>query len=1102
MNTSASDIAAPEASFFVLRTPLLAFDELIAWGADLRSPAALHDPAALESALEHDVRVLRARLHERMSRPEVREALFLASPELLERYDDTDSEEPESSAGRNGDRRPHEDKRWRVDLAAARYFIRMCGRATPFGLFAGCTVGPIGERTVLSIRERATHRRHTRLDCDYVFSLVDRLEQLPEVRDALRYRPNSSLYRVAGSFRYAETRMNGPRRTHYLVAVTSTDYLEATLDRAQDATSSELAQALVDRDPEVALEEAEEFVRELIENQILVSDLAPAVTGPEPLDGLIERLGDLPAASGTVPRLIECRNLLADLDRAGVGNDPSRYRAVPRALESLHQPVHAPKSLTQVDLITSGDAIALGPEPIQEILRGVRALRLLFAREGGSILEEFRNAFLTRYETRQVPLVEVLDEDIGLEFHMAGRSSGRAPLLDGLGFPSSDPEKNAWTPSQQLLYRKLTEAATERCAEVVLEPDELQALGPGDRLPLPRAFAVQATLCAESAEAIDRGEFRVVMTNAVGPSGALFLGRFCHGDPDLRREVERHLRAEERHAPDALFAEIVHLPEGRVGNITARPVMREWEIPYLGRSAAPRDRQIPITDLMLSLEQERLVLRSHSLGREVIPRLTNAHNYGPDSLPIYRFLAALQQQNLSPWLMWRWGPLASAEFLPRVRFGRTILAPARWRLTKEWLEETRAVRGAERYRRAQQWREQHRAPRWVIVADNDNRLPIDLDNPIGVEVMVDLAHRSANIGVEEMLPAPDDLPARGPEGRYVHEILVPFVQPVASIATPSAAARAPVTLARTFTPGSEWLYLKLYASAGHSDVLLREIIGPVAREAVAAGAADRWFFIRYADPDRHLRLRLHGTPERLNQVVLPALLRAADRARAGGLLWRVQLDTYEREIERYGGDQGMPLAERLFWADSEAVLDLLPGLSGDATADLRGWLAMVGTDRLLQDFGLSTEAKASVTAALRESLGLGIQVNKEVRVRIGNKFRSERATLAGWLEPGGPMLEPWAAAAFERRSQRLAPVVDDLRRQSRGGALSIDPSFLISSYVHMYLNRLFRSEQQRQEYVVYEYLERFYGSILARARAAPRSEPDRREPALVSEPRT
>src|SRR5262249_56976435 len=98
--------------------------------------------------------------------------------------------------------------------------------------------------------------------------------------------------------------------------------------------------------------------------------------------------------------------------------------------------------------------------------------------------------------------------------------------------------------------------------------DELAAPAPAA---VPDAFAVFATIGARSAEAIRRGDFRLLLTGVAGPSGARLLGRFCHADPALRRFVETHLRAEESLHPKAIFAEIVHLPEGRMGNILARP---------------------------------------------------------------------------------------------------------------------------------------------------------------------------------------------------------------------------------------------------------------------------------------------------------------------------------------------------------------------------------------------------------------------------------------------------------------------------------------------------------------------------------------------------
>ena len=197
---------------------------------------------------------------------------------------------------------------------------------------------------------------------------------------------------------------------------------------------------------------------------------------------------------------------------------------------------------------------------------------------------------------------------------------------------------------------------------------------------MPDAFDVLAVLVTDGDQPSRSDDFQVVLHAASGPSGARLLGRFLHADDELRQLVRAHLAAEEAVHPERVFAEVVHLPEGRVGNILSRPVLRGYEIPYLGRSGAPADRQLPLSDLLVSVQGERIVLRSRRLGCEVIPRLTTAHNHIGRGLGVYRFLCALQYQQVTPGIMWDWGPLALAPFLPRVVSGRLILSRARWNL--------------------------------------------------------------------------------------------------------------------------------------------------------------------------------------------------------------------------------------------------------------------------------------------------------------------------------------------------------------------------------------------------------------------------------------
>jgi thiopeptide-type bacteriocin biosynthesis protein len=387
----------------------------------------------------------------------------------------------------------------------------------------------------------------------------------------------------------------------------------------------------------------------------------------------------------------------------------------------------------------------------------------------------------------------------------------------------------------------------------------------------------------------------------------------------------------------------------------------------------------------------------------------------------------------------------------------------------------------------QGWRAKQRLPRYVALADGDNQLVIDLDNVLSVEALAHQVRGRRRAALVEMFPGPDELCASGPEGRFVHEVIVPFVR-ADSVASGSGEAlrKTAVSVRRRFPPGSEWLYAKLYTGAATADQVLDHLIEPAVRSALASGAADQWFFIRYGDPDWHLRVRFHGSPQRLHAEVLPQLQAAAAPLLESGQLWRVQLDTYEREVERYGGDRAIELAEQIFHADSDAVLAILRSLSGDAGLDLRWRLALRGMNLLFDDLRLTFEEKLSVARMSRQRYGREFGVNGHIRGRVGQRYRTERASLEALLGFGQNSTIDLAAQlapgleALRWRSLRLAPLTAELRQLTESKHSSVAMTDLAMSYAHMHVIRLLRSAQRAQELVLYELLDRFYTSQAGR----------------------
>jgi class I lanthipeptide synthase len=1058
---------------FVLRTPLLPRDTLDQWGDGLAVPAAGDDREQLAAAIEADRQVLRARLQRLIARPEIREAIFVASPGL-EASIDAWLADPTSEGGQ------------KTEKSLVRYVSRMAARPTPFGLFAGNTIGALAEATHLELAARDRYRRYSRIDGDYLSDLTDALAADPAVRQRLLYRPNSSLCQVAGRLRYA-MRREGQSRSYSLVSVEPSDYLLATLARARaGARPADLATALCDADAEITREDADGFLTELIDSQVLVPDLAPPVTGPEAVDDVIAQLAeisDLPdaqTAATAVATLRAIRATLGELDR-GIGNPPAAYRGAAETLAALPATPEIHR-LFQVNLVPAAVKAELGRDVLDEIGRGIAILRRLARPRGADELSRFRDAFLERYETREVPLAEVLDEESGIGFAASQAPSAAAsPLLEGLAFPGTPSEETMpWGARTSWLARRIAAAVASGAMELVLDEADLTAMEAGTPTPLPDAFQAMIVL----ARAPD-GELRIQLGSIGGPPGAALLGRFCHSDRAMHDVVAANIAAEEALRPDVVFAEVVHLADGRLANISARPVLRAHEIVYLGRSGAPRDRQLPITDLLVSVREGRVVLRSRSLDREVVPRLTNAHNFVSGALGPYRFLASLQSQNLRP-LGFGLGALGSLPFVPRIRIGRVVLHEASWTLRKPELDPVTTQTGAARMQALHRLRTAVRLPRWVCVEDGDNVLPVDLDNVLAVDSFVQLVKQRPAVTLTELWPAPAELPVHGPDGRYANEIVVPFVRVPASEPRRSATPPLPTGVHRTFVPGSEWLYAKLYTGHATSDQILTEVIGPLVAGGPDGRAAPPWFFLRYSDPHWHLRFRVHGDPAWLYGELLPRLTAQARAMLDDGRLWKLQLDTYEREIERYGGPIGIALAEQLFAADSACVVDILGMLAGDAGIDARWRLALRGIDQLFDDLAFDLAARLSIMRNARDAFAREHRVDTAVTFQrgLGDKYRKERGALEALLDrtrDAESELEP-GFERFAARSVANAPIIAELRAAEQRGALTLSVPELVPSYIHMHVNRLIRSAQRAHELVLYDLLARLYESRLARAK--------------------
>jgi thiopeptide-type bacteriocin biosynthesis protein len=621
----------------------------------------------------------------------------------------------------------------------------------------------------------------------------------------------------------------------------------------------------------------------------------------------------------------------------------------------------------------------------------------------------------------------------------------------------------------------------------------------------PPSVDVFAEIVTSSARALDRGDFLVVLgspgypapagatagrlTARLGAGAARLAAPAGHVgsldedagrllDEDAGRLLDEDAGRPEVEDAGPLDVELVFRPpDPAAANLVAETGWTEYRID-LSRSGRP-GRDIALADLTVIATPERLRLRSERLGRDVRPvsfSTLNPRRAGP----VAGLLLALGAHGTVPWRPWDWGTAAALPWLPRVRTGRAVLAPARWALPPGLLYLARAGTGYQWRDGLLRWRDAHEVPDVVMAGARDQRLPLDLEDPVHAEL---LRRECRDRGVVRVTEPPGGLAAwrasdwpASPGGPHTAEIVL-ALHPVTRLDRPlhpsarsdreagvppgtqernqghtdsrdrrSAHPREsrtgrPDGKAGAFLPGGPWLCAGLAVPEVLQDSVLAELADEALQAAAARAEVDRWFFVRGADPAGvpQLRLRFHGQADGLNQALLPALHAWTGRLRAAGLLREFSLLSYWPERHRYGDGTCLAAAERFFHCDSRLSLELLdPGAVAPERLAAPGVLhilaIMLGSRRAVREL-----PRPRLSASERRRLaGLdpehgrpehGRPEHDQPPVTVNPHGQGARSVWPGWHA---------ALAAYRSR-------LDDA---------GMDPVPVAWSLVHMHCNRL------------------------------------------------
>jgi len=1037
------------------RTPLMSIDDYLGMFDDQsQSPSQLNE-----------------RLKEAFDNPALREALAVASKDLIDAVD---------SNKLSGNTKSAEQ----IRSSLVKYFIRLSTRPTPFGLFSGISIGQFGDKSDITVSEPQHHTKRARPDAEWIYGLIKKIEANKNIRDNLGVRFND--------FTYANgSRIEKPNKTflqhdesneniqELSTSIRYTGQIKIIEDKLKGfCVFSSVLEDVSAQNPDVPISRVEAFLSQLIDNEFLLSQLRPPLTNTDMLGyviNILDKIEGVAEADYYVVKLREIQKSIEKYNSTAIGDGIDTYNEIIKLQSELFKC----KNYLQVDMKTHAKSNVLDSNLKEELERFVAAMgRLTSSEVISDEMAHYRDLFLERYGyDAEVPVLELLDIDKGLG----------APVHYGVNAISRPvPKRPKPTKDERLrvlMERKLILALREGKNAIEITDADIDYVCEGDKhnnetKPIDYTQSFELYLLAHTRASKEDGKNNSCFTVAPMPMSNGFgksFGRFS----DMLTSEELSLLNEgfgkqKELLPDHVIAEVTELPSrGRISNVSINNSDYDYQIP-LTTNPCEDKHVLSIRDLYIGIDNSsnQFFIKSKSLGKKVIVTMTCMLNpaFGSNALRFLREISITRKFDITASI----GNIISTkfEYSPRLTYGKVIIRPETWYISKKILgiEEAKKDNNKNVFeQKFDSYRQSWKTPRFVFMNEGDNRLMLDLDNHAHrIEIYNTLkkgGHSSITL-TELGCDFNNYASVNKNEKTYVTEIVLPFVlsanNPNSKDKTKKVAegevikTLSDVSMNRSkldreklmLLPGNDsWLYYKLYGCSKRQNELIA-FAHEALEKIVANGAANKYFFIRYADPEPHLRIRIQPS-EKGTSNLFSEVSRWLDDLYADGLISKAVSDSYIRETERYGGPGLIEFAEDYFCSDSKLVMNLLTKHrygNSRLNMDIIGVSFIVS---VLEAFGLSLEEQETVLSSRSDIKAYRKEFQNNRRMIMRAVDSSD-----DWFEIRAFSQEPDIFDLISNNSQELKKFAEAIYDFDSRGELTNSIKSIAFSVIHMFCNRL------------------------------------------------
>lgn len=909
-----------------------------------------------------------------------------------------------------------------------KYFIRAATRCTPFGLFAGVSFGTFTKSDTELILRSPTLLKAVSVDMEWVCGVIKKIEE--EFYKKIRYRRNEGIY-IKGD---RAILLNIEKKDKSLTMkknISLTSALKLVFDTTEDyAEFDEILLNLQNHYPNQKISILEKYIKELIDNDYLVSILRPSLGNESILKKLIETLEELGREN------VDLKNILSYMQTYQDESNPQKAIEFYKKLKKHMQMLYKSSNYIQVDSKSNFKSIKINENLIKELNELMRILLFLNDKNISHDVkwQKYKTKFIEKYgETREVPLLELLDEDLGLGVPEGYQEEPIEKETKWLGTMGQG--------LKEFFFNKFENALIKKEEFIEIKDSDFSDYELSNINNVPKSFDINLTLVKDKF-----GKNKYYIGNSVGAlrAGNSF-GRFFN---IMDKPVSLFKKINQKTSyDDILNCELRFLPsDTRNANVAHCATASDYEIAISCSSYKAKSQRLSLDDIVIGIKDFQFYAKSVSKNKIVNFTVNNMFNrhFFPS---VFRFLWEVTIDQEIPWCLFYWDLFFyHYDYVPEIRYKNFVLSPRKWTLSKKFFHTTQKINFEEFNLGLREFIDCYSVNRFVYFGELDNRLLLDLENQRCKKILYSYFTKSERIELweydDKCLP-----PVLYKDKKYCCELFIPLVKEKKCRKENNIALYIPNSYSKRIKiPLDEWISIKVYGANDSEDSFISKDVLRLVDSLFENKIIDKFFFLRYNDPRRHIRIRLHGESTVLLKgycIVQYWMKNLLNRRVAVDFV----IDTYDRELERYGGEYVINEIETLFFKSSLSVINLLNFKKSNKLSNY--YLGVICVLYFVKKFNLTFE----------DTLTLFNVPNSKFR----EHFKKEREKYILTVES-----LIYDSTQLSKESENIISIlsvmgcsIELVKKQLKNlNITKIKYIDIVSSIIHMHLNRLFENNLQ------------------------------------------